>query len=100
MAMLETPVSAERAEQLGPIWRMADDHALESETRDVVECLPRAAPLALAAKERALRDSPGLDLEAVPALEAAHQQRLGRSRDYADGVKAFFYKRSPAFRGS
>jgi 2-(1,2-epoxy-1,2-dihydrophenyl)acetyl-CoA isomerase len=46
-----------------------------------------------------LRDSQGLDLEAVLALEAAQQQRLGRSRDYAEGINAFFDKRSPAFGG-
>jgi 2-(1,2-epoxy-1,2-dihydrophenyl)acetyl-CoA isomerase len=99
MALLASPVNAERAEQLGLIWRVVADDELESETRGVVERLLQAAPLALAATKRALRDSQGLDLEAVLALEAAQQQQLGQSRDYVEGVKAFFDKRSPAFCG-
>lgn len=99
MAMLGCAVSAERAEQLGLIWRMVDDHELEQETRVVVGRLLEAAPLALAATKRALRDGPGLDLEAVLALEAAQQRRLGQSVDYAEGIKAFFERRSPKFCG-
>lgn len=59
MAMLASPVNAERAEQLDLVWRMVGDHELESETRDVVERLLQAAPLALAATKGAMRDSPG-----------------------------------------
>jgi len=99
MAMLGFPMNAERAEQIGLIWRMVEDHELEPETRGVVGRLLQAAPLALAATKRALRESPGLDLEAVLALEAAQQQRLGRSRDYVEGVRAFFDRRSPEFCG-
>jgi 2-(1,2-epoxy-1,2-dihydrophenyl)acetyl-CoA isomerase len=49
MTLLASPVNAQRAQQLGLIWRVIDDHELESETPDVVERLLQAAPLALAA---------------------------------------------------
>jgi 2-(1,2-epoxy-1,2-dihydrophenyl)acetyl-CoA isomerase len=99
MMMLALTVSAEEAEQLGLIWRAVDDDQVEAQTREVIKMLLRAAPLALAAMKRAFRQSAKLDLESALALEANEQRSLGLSRDYAEGIKAFFEKRSPEFRG-
>jgi 2-(1,2-epoxy-1,2-dihydrophenyl)acetyl-CoA isomerase len=60
LAMLSPIVNAEQAEQIGLICRMVEDHDQESERRKVVERLIQAAPSALAATKRALRESAGL----------------------------------------
>jgi 2-(1,2-epoxy-1,2-dihydrophenyl)acetyl-CoA isomerase len=99
LAMLSPSISAEDAERMGLIWRAVDDEALETETRAVVERLLQAAPLALAATKRTLRAGEHASLEAVLALEADEQRRLGASRDYVEGVTAFFERRPPRFRG-
>ncbi len=97
--MLSPALSAEDAERMGLIWRAVDDEALEAETRAVVERLLQAAPLALAATKRTLRTGEHASLEAVLAMEADEQRRLGASGDYVEGVTAFFERRPPRFRG-
>jgi 2-(1,2-epoxy-1,2-dihydrophenyl)acetyl-CoA isomerase len=99
LAMLSPSLSADDAERMGLIWRAVEDDALEAETRAVVHRLLRAAPLALAATKRTLREGKHVSLDAVLALEAEEQRRLGTSRDYVEGVTAFFERRAPQFRG-
>ncbi len=99
LAMLSPAIDAEMAANLGLIWRAVDDEALEAETRATVDRLLQAAPLALAATKRLLRGREHASLEASLAREAVEQQRLGMSHDYAEGIGAFFERRSPCFRG-
>jgi 2-(1,2-epoxy-1,2-dihydrophenyl)acetyl-CoA isomerase len=100
LAMLSPSVSADDAERIGLIWRAVVDDALETETRVVVERLLQAAPLALAATKRTLREGEHASLDVVLALEAEEQRRLGASQDYVEGVTAFFERRAPRFRGA
>jgi 2-(1,2-epoxy-1,2-dihydrophenyl)acetyl-CoA isomerase len=99
LAMLSPVVDAETAVELGLIWRAVDDEALEAETRATVDRLLQAAPLAIAATKRLFREGEHAAPETMLAREADEQRRLGASRDYVEGIAAFFERRSPRFRG-
>jgi 2-(1,2-epoxy-1,2-dihydrophenyl)acetyl-CoA isomerase len=99
LAMLSPTIDAETAEKLGLIWRAVDDDALEAETRAIVDRLLQAAPLAIASTKRLLRVGDDAPLDASLAREAAEQRQLGASRDYIEGISAFFERRAPRFKG-
>jgi 2-(1,2-epoxy-1,2-dihydrophenyl)acetyl-CoA isomerase len=98
-AMLSPAIDAETAERIGLIWRAVEDDALEAETRTTIDRILEAAPLAIAATKRMLRESKHATLAESLKREADEQRQLGASRDYAEGVSAFFERRPPKFRG-
>jgi 2-(1,2-epoxy-1,2-dihydrophenyl)acetyl-CoA isomerase len=61
--------------------------------------LSAGAPLAQAAAKKAINAAIGLSLAETISLEAQLQYGLTQSKDFRDGVAAFFEKRKPVFSG-
>jgi 2-(1,2-epoxy-1,2-dihydrophenyl)acetyl-CoA isomerase len=99
MMMLGEKISAERALELGMIYRVTEPDALMTEATTFAESLAQGATHALGLTKRLLNESVRNDLDAQLELEADLQGTAGRSEDYVEGVRAFLEKRTPEFKG-
>ena len=99
LAMLAEPISAEQAESWGLIWKAIDDDKLMSEATAMAARLATQPTNAFATIKRALDASETNTLEQQLELERVEQQALANAPDYAEGVTAFFDKRTPTFTG-
>ena len=90
-------VDAAEALAIGMIDRVVAD--LAAETEKLARTLAAAPPLALAGIKRAVLAAESNDLRAQLDLEAEHQLTCFQSRDGAEGLAAFFEKRTPVFQG-
>lgn len=99
LAMLAEPLSAERAEAWGLIWRAVDDDKLMATARELAARLAQGPTIGLAFAKRALDAAEGNDLDTQLDLERDLQCEAARTPDYAEGVRAFLEKRAPRFTG-
>jgi 2-(1,2-epoxy-1,2-dihydrophenyl)acetyl-CoA isomerase len=99
MSLLAEPVSAERAEAWGLIWKCVDDAELAPQALALAKHLAAGPTRAYALIKQALCASAGHSLAEQLALEARLQREAGRSEDFREGVAAFLQKRNPNFRG-
>jgi 2-(1,2-epoxy-1,2-dihydrophenyl)acetyl-CoA isomerase len=90
-------IDASEALSLGMIDRVAGD--LRAETEKLAQTFAAAPPLAVAGIKRALNASERTDLRAQLELESEHQLQCFSSRDGAEGLAAFFEKRTAVFEG-
>lgn len=97
--MLAEPLTAEKAEQWGMIWRVFDDTTFDAEVTALASRLASAATYGLGLQKQALNASVGNDLTAQLALEADMQRAAAASPDYVEGVTAFLGKRAALFTG-
>lgn len=99
IAMLGEPVAAEQAEDWGLIWKAIDDGTLAAEARTLVTHLAKQPTYGLGLIKKAIHQSAANDLDAQLDVERDLQRIAGNTPDYAEGVRAFFEKRSPVFSG-
>jgi 2-(1,2-epoxy-1,2-dihydrophenyl)acetyl-CoA isomerase len=100
LALTGEPLTAERAEAWGMIWKCVDDDKLGAEV-DVLAAKFAAAPTrGLALTKQLIRESGARTLDAQLDVERDAQRTLGRTSDYKEGVGAFMEKRQPKFTGS
>ncbi|MGO8865342.1 MAG: 2-(1,2-epoxy-1,2-dihydrophenyl)acetyl-CoA isomerase PaaG [Alphaproteobacteria bacterium] len=99
LALLGESVSAERAVEMGMIWKCVDDDKLMEETLALARHLATQPTKGLALIKQAIRASYGNDLARQLDLERDFQRIAGRSEDYREGVAAFLEKRTPRFKG-
>jgi 2-(1,2-epoxy-1,2-dihydrophenyl)acetyl-CoA isomerase len=93
------PLGADEAAQWGLIWKAVPDDELMTTARELAEKLSTGPTLALAAIRDVLHQSLDNSLDEQLDLERDTQRELGRSRDYREGIEAFFEKRKPTFKG-
>jgi 2-(1,2-epoxy-1,2-dihydrophenyl)acetyl-CoA isomerase len=99
LALTAEPVSAEKAEAWGLIWKAIPDTALLEDAHKLCAHFAAAPTVGLALTKRALDESWGNDLEAQLELERELQREASLTPDYAEGVRAFMEKRPPNFGG-
>lgn len=99
LCMTGEPVSAEKAEQWGMIWRCVDDDQLQEETTELAHRLSKQATTGLAFTKQLLRLSATNTLDQQLNLERDFQQAASKTDDFAEGVDAFLSKRKPQFTG-
>ena len=95
------PVKAERAYHFGILNHLISSKEIEKFTLDLAAVLAANSPLAVAViKEqfRLLSEAHPLTADAFERIQAL-RRKVYNSHDYEEGIKAFFEKRKPAFRG-
>lgn len=99
LALLAEPLSAEKAETWGLIWKAVEDGALMSEAETLCTHFATAPTYGLGLIKQALDASEDNDLQAQLDLERKLQRQAGSHEDYKEGVRAFLAKRKPQFTG-
>ena len=99
LALTGEPLSAEKAEQWGMIWKAVEDDALDAEVDAIANKLASLPPLGLAEIKHMIRSSWQYSLDEELERQAGAMRRLGFTEDYREGVAAFLEKRTPSFTG-
>lgn len=92
-------VGAAEANAIGMVDRLVPASDLAAETTTLAQTIADAPPIAVAGIKRALAAAEHNELRAQLELEAEHQVRCFESNDAAEGMAAFFEKRTAVFRG-
>ena len=99
LALLAEPVSAEKAENWGLIWKSVADGDLMAEAEKLCARFAAGPTYGYSLIKRALDASETNDLSTQLDLERDLQRDAGMSPDYGEGVRAFMEKRPPRFTG-
>jgi 2-(1,2-epoxy-1,2-dihydrophenyl)acetyl-CoA isomerase len=100
LALTGEPLTAERAEAWGMIWKCVDDDKLAAEVDALVAKFAAAPTRGLALTKKLIRESGSRTLADQLDVERDAQRALGRTSDYKEGVGAFMEKRTPKFTGN
>lgn len=93
------PVMSAEALRIGLVTRVWPDPEFPAAWRAYARGVATGATEAYALSKEGLNAAWDHDLGAFLEVEAGLQDRAGRSRDYAEGVRAFLAKRAPVFEG-
>jgi len=99
MALTAEKVSAAVAFEWGMISHVVDDADYETELAEVIRAVAAGPTQSYQWIKRALGAATLSDLETVQAIEADGQQRLLKTSDFAEGVRAFRERRDAEFLG-
>ncbi|MEW6200169.1 MAG: enoyl-CoA hydratase-related protein [Planctomycetota bacterium] len=99
ICLLDEPIPAARALELGLVNRVVEDVALAAATRTIAGRLAALPPRALTLVRRALNHAWTAGLEEQLEYEAFLQTTAGRTADHREAVAAFLGKRPPHFTG-
>lgn len=92
-------VDAQTALRLGIVNRLVPLAQLPAEVQALAQKVAEGPPLVIAALKRTLFGRATEDLREALELEVQEQLRRFRSEDCREGIRAFFEKRKPSFRG-
>jgi 2-(1,2-epoxy-1,2-dihydrophenyl)acetyl-CoA isomerase len=98
-ALFAEPIPARKASDWGMIWEAVPDERFGDQWWARARHLAAGPTEAYRGVKRALRDSYGNSLDDQLALEARLQGRMGRTRDFREGVLAFLEKRPARYEG-
>jgi 2-(1,2-epoxy-1,2-dihydrophenyl)acetyl-CoA isomerase len=92
-------IPAEECLQYGICNKVVGADMLEEESNALAGRLAGGAPLALAATKRLMRKVGAMSYGEAISAEGLEQTPLLKSQDFAEGVRAFFAKEKPVFKG-
>ncbi|UWQ21017.1 enoyl-CoA hydratase-related protein [Jannaschia sp. W003] len=98
-ALFAEPVTAKQASDWGMIWEAVADADFEDRWQSRAAHLANGPTAAYRAVKEAIRGSFDNDLPQQLGLEARLQGRMGKTRDFKEGVMAFLEKRAAQFEG-
>ncbi len=99
MALLAERVSGEEAQRLGLVNFVVEDDKLATETRTLAKRLAEGPTAGYGLIKNLVYSSLGNTLEEHGRLEAESYAASGMTEDWEEGIKAFFEKRKPQFKG-
>jgi len=92
-------ITAEEAERVGLVNKIAQSDQLEKVTMDLASSLAKAPTKAIGLIKRTLNKALASDLDAILDYEAYIQQIASETEDHKEGVVAFLEKRPAQFKG-
>ncbi len=92
-------LDAQEAERIGLVNRVVPDEKLREETLRLGEEMGKGPTLALGIAKRILNQSYESNFETILKAENSNQTLLRKTHDHVEGVRAFFEKRKPQFKG-
>ncbi len=92
-------IDAKEAEHLGIVNRVVPSEELMKVAREWASKLAQGATRAIGLTKRAFNRSFVTDLPEALDYEAYIQEMASRTQDHKEGVKAFYEKRQPSFKG-
>lgn len=98
-ALFAEPISATQAEAWGMIWEVAPDQDFEARWMSRAQQLANGPTTAFGAVKKAIRGSFDNSFDEQLTLEAELQGKMGKTRDFQEGVVAFLDKRPANFEG-
>jgi 2-(1,2-epoxy-1,2-dihydrophenyl)acetyl-CoA isomerase len=99
LMMTAEPVSAQDAERMGMIYKVFSDDSFEQESWKLACKLAIMPTKGLGLTKRLLNASYSNNLEKQLDMEDKCQTIAGNTADFKEGIKAFFEKRKPNFKG-
>jgi len=92
-------ICAEDAFNFGLVDVLVPHGRLKDETLSIARDIASASPAGVSAAKKLIRQSNDLDIYSATALSRALRDPLDRTKDYAEGLRAWLEKRTPQFTG-
>jgi 2-(1,2-epoxy-1,2-dihydrophenyl)acetyl-CoA isomerase len=99
MYLLDEKISADKAVELGLIYKAVEDDQLENEINSITLKLSNMPTKGFGIYKRAMNETFSNNLDQQLELEANLQTEAGNTDDYKEGVEAFLEKRKPKYKG-
>ncbi|MCS7129600.1 MAG: enoyl-CoA hydratase-related protein, partial [Candidatus Caldarchaeum sp.] len=99
MEMLGDRINAEEALRIGLVNKVVPPESFEAELQKIADRLASQPPLAVAAVKQAILTAREAPLSRGLAVERKLFADLVFTKDFAEGISAFFAKRKPEFKG-